>query len=309
MESACILGLRAAGVGRMREDVKRCAFVFLMVATAMASAARLPEAVVFVGKDKLQRLVDKGVAENWAALPIGDRTAKVGMALRGTPYKNFTLELSATVEDPSVNMAGMDCWTFFEISLAVARGLKTHGKPTSEDILKLIERDRYRGGRCNGVFTSRLHYLEQWLADNQSRGLVTDATPQLPGAKRLYRAMKEMSAAWKSYRQLRANPSLVPEMERVESQLADRGIWYVPKSRAPGAEPFIRSGDIVCIVSTWPRSYTSHVGLAYRDNSGVLRFLHASKNLGEVTLDSRLSDYLNKYSMDAGIMVARPKDL
>ena len=80
----------------------------------------------------------------------------------------------------------------------------------------MIELDRYRGGRCNGIFTSRLHYLEQWLYDNQSRGLVKNVTPSLPGARKLKRNMKEMSATWRSSRQLRANPALVPELARIE---------------------------------------------------------------------------------------------
>ena len=37
--------------------------------------------------------------------------------------------------------------------------------------------------------------------------------------------------------------------------------------------------------------------------------MHASKNAGEVIVDSRLSSYLNRYRTDAGIMVARPDDV
>ena len=145
-----------------------------------------------------------GARENWRALPVGERTTKVGLALVGTPYKNYTLELDDRIETPCVNMAGMDCWTFFEIALGTARAMKTTEKPTSQDLLRMIELDRYRGGACNGIFTSRLHYLEQWLYDNQSRGLVKNVTPSLPGARRLKRELKEMSATWNISRQLRA---------------------------------------------------------------------------------------------------------
>jgi hypothetical protein len=286
-------------------------FLFVLsVAFSMSlHAGSLPESAVFVGPTKYQALIERGLAENWRTLPVGERTTKVGLALVGTPYKNYTLELDDRIETPCVNMAGMDCWTFFEISLGTARALKVSENPTPQDLLRMIELDRYRGGRCNGVFTSRLHYLEQWLYDNQSRGLVKDVTPSLPGAKRLKRDMKEMSASWRSSKQLRANPALVPELARIEGQLSKRGIWYVPKSKVPAAEKHLRDGDIICIVTTWPRGYTSHVGLAYRDKNGVLRFLHASKNSGEVIVDSRLSSYLNRYRTDAGIMVARPNDV
>ena len=272
-------------------------------------AEGLPESIVFVNQGKYQDLIQRGIAEKWSSLPVGERTTRVGLALVGTPYKNYTLELDDRIETPCVNMAGMDCWTFFEIALGTARVLKSSEDPTPHELLRMIELDRYRGGRCNGIFTSRLHYLEQWLYDNQSRGLVKDVTPSLPGAKRLKRDMKEMSATWRSSKQLRANPALVPELARIEKQLSKRGIWYVPKSKVPGAEKHLRNGDIICIVTTWPGGYTSHVGLAYRDPAGVLRFMHASKNAGEVIVDSRLSSYLNRYRSDAGIMVARPNDV
>ena len=272
-------------------------------------AASLPPDVVFVGKNKFDRLIARGETENWKALPIGERTTAVGLALVGTPYVNYTLELDDRIESPCVNMNGMDCWTFFEISLATARVLKASDHPTPEQMLRMIELDRYRGGRCNGLFTSRLHYLEQWLADNQSRGLVKDITPSLPGARKLKRQLREMSEDWRSSRQLRTNPSLIPEIARIEAQISARGIWYVPTSKVAAAEKHLRDGDIICIVTTWPYGYTSHVGLAYRDKKGVLRFMHASKNHGEVLVDTRLSEYVKRYKTDAGIMVARPADL
>ena len=117
-------------------------------------AESLPESLVFVGPGKYQTLVERGLAGNWGALPVGERTTKIGLALVGTPYRNYTLELDDRIEAPSVNMAGMDCWTFFEIALGTARAFKTSVNPTPQDLLRMIELDRYRGGRCNGVFTS-----------------------------------------------------------------------------------------------------------------------------------------------------------
>jgi hypothetical protein len=283
--------------------------VFLLTAST-SLAAGLPESVVFVGRDRFQKLAARGVAENWAALPIGQRVATVGRALVGTPYLNYTLELSTRIEAPCVNMKGMDCWTFFEIALGTARALKQSPNPLPRDMLRMIELDRYRGGNCDGKFTSRLHHLEDWLQDNQRRGLVKDITPTLPGAKKIYRNMDYMGGkASRLFRQLKANPSMVPVMARVERSLSESGIYYVPKSSVPAAEKLLRDGDIICVVTTWHGDYTSHVGLAVRDAKGTLRFLHASKNSREVIIDRRLSDYLNRYSLHAGIMVGRPNDL
>ena len=82
----------------------------------------------------------------------------------------------------------------------------------------------------------------------------------------------------------------------------------MPKSKVPQIESKLRNGDIICIVTNWHETYTSHVGLASRDKNGVLRFLHASKNHRKVVQDVRLSDYLKKFSTHAGIYVARPLD-
>lgn len=303
---------------QMKSVAKTFTPLFLM-ACLLASCASAPSRTstgappvnskTFVSQGKFDRLVARGAAENWAALPIGERTAKVGMALVGTPYKNYTLEIDDRVETPCVNMDGMDCWTFFEIALATARGLKRYGRPTASQMLALIELDRYRGGRCTGTFDSRLHHLEDWQQDNVKRGLLIDLTPKLPGATPLKRQMKYMGTNWKSFRQLRANPSLIPKLASIESMLSSRGITYIPKSRVAAIEPKLQNGDIISIVTNWHGTYTSHVGLAYRDSSGTLRFLHASRDKKKVILDSRLSDYLKRYSKHAGIMVARPKDL
>ena len=56
-------------------------------------AEGLPESIVFVNQGKYQDLIQRGIAEKWSALPVGERATRVGLALVGTPYKNYTLEL------------------------------------------------------------------------------------------------------------------------------------------------------------------------------------------------------------------------
>ena len=101
---------------------------------------RLPMSVIFKGQKTFDRLVKQAKKENWAALPIGERTAAVGKALLGTPYVNYTLEIDNRIESPSVNFNGLDCWTFYEISLGFARMLKVKDSDyRPEDLLALIE--------------------------------------------------------------------------------------------------------------------------------------------------------------------------
>lgn len=278
-----------------------------LLSTAQAAPGVLPLETVFQGKGRFDALVR--VAEQWKELPIGERTAAVGKAMVGTPYKGYTLEIDDRIEAPSVNLNGLDCWTFFESSLAFARMLDEPRESwTPQTMLKYIEADRYRGGKCDGSYLSRLHYLEEWFHDNSRRGLVSDLTRSLGGVAVPHSAV-EMTVNWKSYRYMRNNPSLRTGIRKMEERVTDLGMYHIPKSKVAGIESKIRSGDIIGITTHDGRRIgTSHVGLAYRTSDGVLHFMHASapRNHGKVVLDSRLHDYLHRFGSNAGIMVARP---
>ena len=291
--------------------------VFLLLLTPLASvraAGDLPFDTVFKGRDVFDRLVAKAQRENWRALPIGDRTARVALAMVGTPYKGYTLEIDDRIEAPSVNFYGQDCWTTFEISLGFARMLRAKDAPYSpQDLLRMIELNRYRAGKCTGNYLSRFHFLEEMFYDNERRGLVTNITRRFRGAEaeRLSREIREMTVMWKHYRYLRNNPELRPEMTRIEARASALPVYHIPKSRVAAIEGEIRNGDIIAITCRDTGSYTSHVGLAYRDETGTLHIIHASspRNFGRVLVDSRLSDYLYTYGDHAGIIVARPNDV
>jgi hypothetical protein len=281
--------------------------LFLTLAPRPASAQSLPFPTVFRGEATFDRLVAQAEREHWRSLPLGDRIVAIGRALLGTPYKNFTLEIDDRVEAPSVNLLGVDCWTFFEIALGFARMLETKdGNYRPQDLLAFIELDRYRGGRCTGKYTSRLHHLEDWIYDNARRGLVRDLTRSLGGVPMTGHRLVYMGKAWRQFRYLRNDPSMVPEMRRVEERISARTIYHIPKNRVGRVVSDLRNGDVICITGTWRLGYTEHVGLAYRDNRGVLRFLHASRDERRVIVDAPLQQYLYRYRKFAGIMVARP---
>jgi hypothetical protein len=282
----------------------------LICSTALASESRLPFGTVFKGQDQFNRLVSKAKAENWKALPIGERTAAVGQALVGTRYKHFTLEIDNRIESPSVNFQGLDCWTFFETALGFARMMnEPESNWTPERLLHYIEIDRYRGGECTGDYLSRLHYLEDWLYDNNRRGLVEDLTRDL-GGRSVPHSAREMSIGWRHYRYLAANRSLLGPLARMEANVSSRPLYEIPKEKVARIEPKLRSGDIIGIISRERGGLrsTAHVGLALRTSDGVLHFMHASSpsNYGRVVVDSQLSKYLYRYRSDSGILVARP---
>ncbi len=293
----------------MMRLAKISALIFCLFNSVALAEPRLPFTTVFKGHDRFDRLVALAKANDWKSLPIGERTAAVGRALVGTRYRSFTLEIDNRIEAASVNMNGMDCWTFFEIALGFARMLDESAEDwTPGRLLHYVELDRYRGGECTGEYLSRLHYLEDWLYDNDQRGLVDDLTRALSGVSVPHSA-REMTVGWRHYRYLKANRRLLRPLGQMEARVSSRAFYMIPKSRVAGIESKLRSGDIIGIISRDRTGLysTSHVGLALRTNDG-LHFMHASSphNYGHVVVDSRLSSYLYRYGTDAGILVARP---
>jgi N-acetylmuramoyl-L-alanine amidase-like len=271
-------------------------------------AITLPKSACFRGESKFLAVVAKARSENWAALPMGRRMAAIARELAGTPYAGFTLEIDDKTECPSCNLGGLDCWTFFESVLGIARMIESPKPSYSwEDLLREIEWTRYRGGRCTGGYLERLHYLDEWFFDNFARQNIWDLTRRLPGAIRLSgRHSTEMTALWRSYRYLRNNPDLRPKMREIEKQVDQLPVYYVPKSTVKAIEPKLEDGDIIGIVTNQQGGVCSHVGLAVRTSDGVLRFMHASKNHKKVLIDKELAGYLADFRYHAGILVGRP---
>jgi len=276
------------------------------------SPYRLPMNTIFRGEAKFRAIVRKAEANNWRALPLGERTMCVAAELLGTPYVNYTLEVDDRIEAPVVNFQGMDCWTFYENALAIARMIQQQPPPYSPvDMLRMVELERYRNGQCNGSYLSRMHQLEEVFADNQRRGLAVNITRQLPGAVRLRRNVREMTLAWKSYRYLRNNPSLLKPMARIEERVSRLPVYHIPKSRVRSVEQYLQNGDICAITSKDESAYTSHVGLILKRN-GRAYFVHATSDRDKgrkVVIDRPITSYVNELPKHAGIIICRPLDL
>ncbi|MEZ0385475.1 MAG: N-acetylmuramoyl-L-alanine amidase-like domain-containing protein [Verrucomicrobium sp.] len=277
-------------------------------APAPVYRGRLPWTTVFKGEDKFQALCARAQRENWAALPLGQRTATVGRALVGTRYGNYTLEIDDRIEAPSVNLYSLDCWTFYECSLAFSRMIATHPAPWSPvEMLRFVELERYRGGRCDGTYLSRMHHLEEVFADNQRRGMGANVTRSLGGVP-VRRNVREMQIAWKSYRYLRNNPSLRSGIAKVENRVSRLPVSYIPRERVARIESRIQDGDVLAIVSRDDSGYTSHVGLAVRQGS-TCRFMHATSSYDKgrcCIVDTRISSYLGEKYDNLGLVVFRP---
>jgi hypothetical protein len=261
----------------------------------------------FTGKDILARLTKTAKENKWKQRPIAELIGKMGMELRGTPYTRSTLEINDQHEACTVNLRGLDCGTYCESALALARMIK-RGETAPGALLSQIALTRYRGGHLTD-YTSRLHYTIDWFWDNEQKGIVKMLTDLLSGAERLTKPIDFMSTHVEIYKQLQSNAAFIKKMADVEAQMHARTMFWLPKDKVQAIEGQLRTGDIVGITTSVAGLDCSHTGLCYRDEQGVLRLLHASVTKKQVTLDRQLSAYLAGNAEQTGIMVVRPMEI
>jgi len=273
--------------------------------------ARLPLSTTFKGKARFEAMLAKAEAEDWKALPVGERMVKFAQELHHRPYTSFTLEIHDHVESPSVNLDGVDCWTFFEQCLGLARMIaKDKVAYTEQDLLDQIEFTRYRAGYCSGDYLDRIHYLAEWFIENDARGVAEDITQDLGYAKKIEgRKIQEMTILWKSYRYLKNNPDLRPLMTKSEAEVAALPVYYIPKDKVARIEDQLEDGDVFGIATNQNGGFCSHVGLGVRTDDGVMRIMHASSKYKKVIIDKSISGYLNAFKYHMGVIVGRPLEV
>lgn len=263
----------------------------------------------FQGQDVFTRIVNQASAENWKKLPIGELIGKIAMELKGTPYVGFTLEVSKDSEACVVNLKGLDCVTFFEDALGMARMIK-RGRSSPEDLLAEVQRTRYRGGKM-GDFTTRLHYTTDWFVDNEAKGVVKILTPKLPGAQPFTQKVGIMSRHPENYRQLAAHPEFLPKIRLAEDKINARSLKFLPMDKLEAAEHLLQTGDIVGVTTTADGIDIAHTGLCIKDVDGVVHFMDASsaRTRMKVTLEPQISKCLNWSPKLTGVMIARPLEV
>lgn len=247
------------------------------------------------------RIVAKAQKGGWQSLPIGKIIARVGKEFLSTPYVGGTIE-SGAVEKCIINLRGLDCVTFFESSLCIARAIRS-GATTYESFAAEVEKTRYRNGRLDG-YDSRLHYTSDWIFDNESRGIVKNITQSIGGAKHKFK-VGFMSDNPKLYPALKDDPAMVKRMESIENAINERESFLIPIASIKRAEKKIETGDIIAIATSKAGLDYSHTGLAFVDDDGLVRFMHASTKAKKVILDKTLHEYVQSVSSNVGIAVVR----
>ncbi len=247
-------------------------------------------------------IIENAKYGNWKDLSIGEIIGNVAFELLGTPYEGGTLEINET-EKCVVNLNSLDCVTFFETALGLARIIKLE-KYSFDALIEQITFLRYRGGKING-YTSRLHYTSDWIYDNVKKGAVIDITKTI-GGKKIRFNLSFMSKHPQYYKQLKNNPGNIEQIRAIEESINARTYYYIPKGEVKTIEFYLRTGDIIAIVNTNKGLDYSHTGLIYRKND-TAHFMHASSLKKKVILDKSISEYLkHSKKSNKGITVLRP---
>jgi len=258
----------------------------------------------FLGDEVYQRLSKIARQHQWQRIELSTLVGVVGLQLVNTPYKGGTLD-AFDVETCAIDFTGMDCVTFYETALAMARIIKK-GVVSKTSLRAEIQRLRYRGGILRN-YASRLHYTSDWFQDNHARKAIDDITSDLPGAVRITKKIAFMSTTPVNYFPLRDDPALVRLIASPERRLSALPLFFVPRVSLAEAEKRLKTGDIVGITTNVEGLDCAHTGLIYRDEGDLPRLLHASSKYGYVTLDKPLSEFLSP--SHTGIIAARARDL
>ena len=246
--------------------------------------------------DLLRQGGDSGIADANALVEFYARR------LLGTPYVAHTLE--ADEEVLTINIHQLDCLTFIETLYALTRATLA-GRYSWRDYAANIENVRYHGGVMDD-YSSRIHYISEWIIDNHVRGNLVEVTPNLPHADYMVKNIDYMTHHTDSYRQLKNDSAMVEKIRRYE--LRNHRFPYLKRSwlNDKAVKAALRSGDFVSLVTKSEGLDVSHNGIIVIDEKGDPYLLDASMSGGRVVLQSKpLYKYLEHSKTNIGIRVFR----
>ncbi len=273
--------------------------LFLTIALRVPAFAFEP---VFSSMDKAMLKMKLEKYSTDRSLPIGDLVLKIGIDFLNTPYVGKTLDKTKE-EKLVINLHQLDCTTFAENCLALARTIKSD-RPDAATFCNEIEGIRYRGGKMEG-YSSRLHYFCEWISDNEVRHHVQAMAARMGGIS-LPITLNYMSNHPKEYPQLINDPAITAQIKATEEKVSAQKFYYIPTDQFVGIENLVRDGDIVTLTTSIPGIDVSHVGILLK-KEGKIYLLHASSSAQKVVVSAEtFSQYLARSKKTTGVMIARP---
>ena len=233
--------------------------------------------------------------------PTAELVVEAGKLLMNTPYVAHTLETEP--EQLIVNLRELDCTTFAENCLALARTAKTK-KPSFKYFKNELQLIRYRGGEISG-YPSRLHYFSDWIVDNDKKQTVESVSQSISNIE-FDKTINFMSQHPDSYKPLINNAVFIEALNKQEQELTNCMLYYIPTEKLESLKQQIKDGDIFGITTNVDGLDITHVGIAVFKGE-ELHFMHASSKAGKVILsEETLYQYLSNRKSVTGIMIAHP---
>lgn len=227
--------------------------------------------------------------------PLVSEAAK---KLIGKPYKAGTLE--HTPEMVTINIDEFDCTTFVETCIALAKTIDSN-RSSWHDFIYNLEQIRYRGGVVNG-YTSRLHYISDWIVDNSFRGILQEVTQKISATKYIVKTIDFMSTNRSKYKALEDQKNY-DGIKNVEVGYRSHRFPIITPQNIKSAN--IKEGDIIAITTSIKNLDVTHMGIATIIN-GIPHLIHASSKAGKVIIDPlSIQEYLRKNRTATGIRVIR----
>jgi predicted ester cyclase len=237
--------------------------------------------------------------------PINEVIVAIGKSFIGTGYVAHTLEKEGD-EQLVVDLTGLDCTTFLESTLALARCIK-EGKTSFKDFQNELTFIRYRDGKID-KYPSRLHYFSDWIFNNQQKGIIKDITKEI-GGKKIKFNVSVMTANLNYYKQLQQHPAFIPVIKKQEEVIGSREYYYIPEDEIGNIENKIKTGDLIALTTNNKGEDIGHVGFAIKSEDGRIHFMHAPMAGKKVQItEIPLSDYVKKIKKHSGIIVLRALD-
>ena len=216
----------------------------------------------------------------------------------GKPYVAGTLE--GPQELLSINTSGLDCTTLVETAVALAMTVESR-RTSWRDYMYTLESIRYRGGEMNG-YASRLHYISDWIVDNNHRGNMTEVTDRIGRADHQIKTLDYMSQNRNLYPALKDSATFA-KLKNAEIGFRSHRFPYIKTMNIKGAE--LREGDIVAITTSTKGLDVTHMGVVTLKN-GTPHLIHASSKAGKVVEDELpLHEYVRRNRNATGIRVIR----
>ena len=230
----------------------------------------------------------------------GELLLAIAAFFLGTPYASRTLE-QEDGEELIINLRQLDCFTLVENCLVLARLIRT-GRTSWPEFTAALQANRYHQGLPDG-FASRRHYFCDWLAANESQGLLQDITSTL-GGRPWQKQINFLTTHRNEYPALTA-PDTYQRLRSVEEICSARSHHHIPAAAVPECSARIKNGDLIAITTAIAGLDVAHVGLAVHLPRG-LHLLHASQRAGLVIISPEtIYRYLRRRKSRLGIMVAR----